>query len=230
MGEKISRVLGIKTCYPEHTSTCMASELQYFVKESLERGQSRKSVKDVLRKAGWPLDEISTALDTYAEVDFPVPVPRRKPYLSAREAFMYLVMFLTLYISAISFGTLLFQFINKWYPDPLLYLTPNISAIREAASSLIIAYPVFLFVALRLERAIRKDPEKRTSKIRKWLTYVTLFIAAGVIIGDLITLVSNLLRGDLTTPFVLKVLVVGAIAGTIFGYYLLDLRTEEKPV
>lgn len=208
----------------------MASELQSFVKAALEHGQSRKSIKDVLKKAGWPADEIVTAMDAYAELEFPIPVPRRKPYLSAREAFMYLVMFLTLYISAVSFGTLLFQFINKWYPDPLLYMSPNISAIREAASSLIISYPVFVFVAWRLERAIRRDPEKRTSKVRKWLTYVTLFIAAGVIIGDLITLVSNLLRGELTTPFVLKVIVVGVIAGTIFGYYLIDLRKEEKSI
>ena len=39
-------------------------------------------------------------------------------------------------------------------------------------------------------------------------------------------------RGDrslreLTLRFVLKVAVVGLIAGTIFGYYLWDLRREE---
>ena len=33
--------------------------------------------------------------------------------------------------------------------------------------------------------------------------------------------------GDLSLRFVLKVLVVGVIAGTVFGYYLWDLRQEE---
>ena len=39
---------------------------------------------------------------------------------------------------------------------------------------------------------------------------------------------SNLLGGDLTIRFVLKVLVVAAIAGSGFAYYLLDLRKEER--
>lgn len=68
----------------------------------------------------------------------------------------------------------------------------------------------------------------RSSLIRKWLTYITLYIATGIIVGDLITLVTYVLNGDLTLRFVLKVLVVLVIAGSVFGYYLWDLRTEEK--
>ena len=64
--------------------------------------------------------------------------------------------------------------------------------------------------------------------MRRWLTYVTLLLAAGIVIGDLIALLYNVLGGELSTRFLLKVLVVGAIAGTIFAYYLTDLRREEK--
>jgi uncharacterized protein YacL len=142
-------------------------------------------------------------------------------------------LFLTLYISAISLGTLLFQFIARAYPDMILgygsgYIDTTTSAIRWSTSSLIIAFPVFLWISWLLNKAILRDPDKRGSKIRKWLTYITLFIAAGVIIGDLITLVFNVLGGELTARFILKVLVVGAISGSIFGYYLWDLRKEEK--
>lgn len=100
-------------------------------------------------------------------------------------------------------------------------------AIRWSVASLIIAFPIFLYVSRLLSRAVRRDPSKRASKVRKWLTYMTLFIAAGVIIGDLIALVYNFLAGELTLRFLLKVLTVGTIAGTIFGYYLWDLRQEE---
>jgi hypothetical protein len=41
-------------------------------------------------------------------------------------------------------------------------------------------------------------------------------------------LVYNALGGELTARFVLKVLIVGAIAGIIFWYYLGDLRIDEK--
>ena len=62
-------------------------------------------------------------------------------------------------------------------------------------------------------------------------TYLTLFVAASVLIGDFITLVYNLLGGELTTRFMLKVLTIAVIAGTIFFYYLPDLRLEDtKPI
>src|SRR5690606_39375607 len=60
-----------------------------------------------------------------------------------------------------------------------------------------------------------------------WLTYLTLFIAASVLVGDLVALVYNVLGGEASLRFVLKVAVVGMIAGAVFGYYLSDLRRDE---
>ena len=64
--------------------------------------------------------------------------------------------------------------------------------------------------------------------MRKWLTYLTLFIGASVLLGDVIALVNGVLKGDPTLRFLLKCLVVGAIAGTAFAYYLADLRQDER--
>jgi hypothetical protein len=214
-----------------YTSLRMTQDLSLFVKEALLKGESRSSIKHALEKAGWEADEVRNALNAYADSDFPIPVPRRKPYVGAKEAFMYLLMFLTLYWSSFSFGQLLYQFINRAFPDALqMYYAADSSAsiIRMDLASLIIAFPVFLWISWMLAKEIKKDPDKRASKIRKWLTYLTLFIAAGIIIGDLIALVFNVLAGDLTPRFVLKVLTVGGIAGAIFGYYLIDLRKDEK--
>ncbi|TSA49414.1 hypothetical protein D4R47_03875, partial [archaeon] len=162
---------------------------------------------------------------------FPIPVPRPKLYLSAREAFMYLVLFTTLYLTTFNFGRLIFQFVNLAFPDPAAYAEFADSArqaIRFSVASLVIAFPIFLYLSLLIGRAIKRDPSKRASKIRKWLTYMTLFVAAGVIIGDLTTLVYNFLGGELSLRFGLKVMTVVVIAGGIFGYYLWDLRQEER--
>ena len=97
-----------------------------------------------------------------------------------------------------------------------------------AVSSIVVAFPIFLFLSIHEHREIARNPAKRLSSIRRWLTYLTLFVAAGFLIGDLITLVYNALGGEMTTRFGLKVIVVGAIAGTIFGYYLRELRREER--
>ncbi|MFQ5737885.1 MAG: DUF5671 domain-containing protein [Acidobacteriota bacterium] len=209
----------------------IAEELQGFVEDGLARGLSRAEIENVLLQAGWPREHVRGALAGFAEIEFPIPVPRPRPYLSAREAFMYLLLFSTLYISAFSLGNLVFQFINQAFPDPA---APPIvaeavrDAIRFSISSLIVAFPVFLFVSRLTGREIGLDPKKRASKIRRWLTYLTLFIAAGVLIGDFTGLVYNLLGGELAARIVLKVVTIALIAGTIFGYYLWDLRLEEK--
>ncbi len=206
----------------------MQPEIHSFVREALSRNIPRADIKEALAKAGWQNDEIASALDIYAEVAFPVPVPKRKPYLSAREAFIYLLLFVCLYLSAFNFGALVFNFINRWLPDVTQYGGDDLTAIRFSVASLIVAFPLYLWLSSLMLKAIRKDNEKRASKIRKWLTYITLFVAAGIIIGDLITLLFNLLNGELTLRFVLKVLTVLLIAGLIFGYYLWDLRKDEQ--
>jgi membrane protein YqaA with SNARE-associated domain len=53
-------------------------------------------------------------------------------------------------------------------------------------------------------------------------------LAVTILAGDLIALVYNLLGGEFTTRFLLKVATVAVIAGGVFGYYLSDLRQEER--
>lgn len=208
-----------------------SEQLSAFVKEALARRTPRPEVEAVLRKAGWTVEQVRNALDGFADVEFAIPVPRPQPYLDAREAFMYLVLFSTLYVSAYHLGSLLFDIINLTFPDPAEASAQRAGYVRQSMrwslSSLVVAFPVFVYVSRLLNRDISADPIKRHSKVRRWLTYVTLFIAAGVLIGDVISLVYNLLGGELTTRFLLKVLVVGFIAGSIFWYYLTDLRREE---
>jgi len=207
-------------------------ELLSFVKDALTRGLSRAEIEDVLLEAGWKPDQVKHAIAAFAPIKgFPIPVPRPKLYLSAREAFMYLVLFTTLYLTTFNLGRLIFQFANLAFPDPAAmhdFAESAREAIRFSVASLVIAFPIFLYLSLMISRSIKRDPSKRASKVRKWLTYMTLFVAAGVIIGDLTTLVYNFLSGELSLRFALKVITVAVIAGGIFGYYLWDLRQEEQ--
>jgi hypothetical protein len=60
--------------------------------------------------------------------------------------------------------------------------------------------------------------------VRKWLLYLTLFVAALIIIIDTVMLVQGLLNGELTVRFLMKLLTVFVTAGAIFGYYFYDLK------
>ncbi|MDZ4348222.1 MAG: DUF5671 domain-containing protein [Xanthomonadaceae bacterium] len=208
-------------------------DLESFVREALSKGESKEAIEAALASAGWPPEQARSVLNGYADVAFSVPVPRPRPYLSAREAFLYLILFATLYVAAYHLGSLLFDLITRAFPDPADndYVVSRLgSSMRWSTASVIIAFPVFLFISRYLAKELARSPIKRLSAVRRWLTYLTLFIAAVVLIGDMTTLVYNLLGGELTVRFLLKVLVAGLIAGAIFGYYLIDLRREEKEV
>ncbi len=208
----------------------MRTEIDTFVREALGQGIPRERIRGTLAEAGWRADEIDGALARWAQADFPIPVPQRRPYLSAREAFLYLVLFATLYVVAFNVGSVLFALIEWRWPDAALGAGGRLqfaARARFATASLVTALPIFLFVSRLVGQAIARDPEKRGSRIRKWLTYLTLFLAVLVLIGDLIALVSGVLSGELGTRFLLKVAVVFAIAGIVFGHYLGDLRREE---
>ena len=202
-----------------------------FVRDALVAGRSRADIAATLRQAGWTEEQTAAALGAFADLDYPVPVPRPKPYLSAKEAFWYLVLFTTLYLWTVYLGTLLFQLINLAVPDPTdsaYALDGARRLIRWSIAVLAIAFPLFLYMSRLVGRAVARDPAKRASKVRKWLTYLTLFVAVCVLVGDAVSLLYNLLSGELTTRFVLKSLVVGGLAGSVLGYYLWDLRRDER--
>jgi hypothetical protein len=205
-------------------------QLVQFVETALRAGQPRDAVRDALARAGWSKDQVADALAHYADVTFAIPVPRPRAQVSARDAFWYLLMFGTLYLSAFYLGDLLFGLINRSLPDSLdRDRLPYIeNGIRWATAALIVASPVFLLSALKLAKEVAADPSRRSSSIRKWLTYLTLLVAAGVIVGDFITLVYNMLSGELTMRFVLKVTIVAAIAGSVFGYFTWSTRVDDR--
>jgi hypothetical protein len=63
--------------------------------------------------------------------------------------------------------------------------------------------------------------------VRKWLTYITLIIAACTLIGDAITLVYSFLSGELSARLILKLLAVAAIAGGVFLYFIQDAEKGD---
>jgi hypothetical protein len=149
-----------------------------------------------------------------------------------KDFFLHLLAIVALYTAAGSFTALIFQYINLAFPDQLqgdyYYRAGAMNTIRFSISSLIIFFPVYLFTTRFLNRNYEARPEKRGLKIRKWLVYFTLFVAALVIIGDLVALINSFLGGELTARFLLKVVVVLFVAGSVFTYYFWDLKKNKE--
>lgn len=202
-------------------------ELNEFVNRALSAGRTREEVESVLLQAGWQADEIKEALSKYALIDYPIPVPRRQHSGSAREAFLYLVTFTALYISAFSLCFLLATMIDLSIPDPYYGIGDRSEETRWYAASLLVAFPLYVILTKRNLRATTLDPAMRESPVRKWLIAITLFSSAMAVLITLIVFVSNLLGGELGVRSILKILVVLAVSGLVFGLYLWELRKGE---
>ncbi|MGC8775817.1 MAG: DUF5671 domain-containing protein [Minisyncoccia bacterium] len=146
-----------------------------------------------------------------------------------RDLFLHFFVIITLYWSTISFITLIWQYINYFFPDVLnnysnYYAFPK--EVKFALSSLIIIFPLFMILSFYLNKIYNNEPEVKDSKIRKWLVYFTLFVAGIIMTGDLVSIVNNFLNGEITTRFILKALTIFLVSGIIFWYYLNDIRNK----
>jgi hypothetical protein len=201
----------------------MQQSLLEFFRSSKAQGASDQVLVELFKRRGWSERQIFAALQTYYEQQTGIELPQRpSSWEGARDAFVYLLSFLALCSWVWSLGSLWFTFINAAFPDPLApesYYSVR-STLAFALSGLIVALPLYLICLRVLGRELSRNPDKLDSGVRKWLTYMAMLIAAGVILGDLIYFLNQFLRGELTLRFALKSAAVLALAGCVLWYHL----------
>ncbi|MBI4049995.1 MAG: hypothetical protein HY398_00940 [Candidatus Doudnabacteria bacterium] len=144
-----------------------------------------------------------------------------------KDVFLHLLATITLYVSAGSFLALVFQSVNLKFPDRLDNIYSRAAAqgtIRWAIASLLVVFTTYAITTWFLNREYRASEQKRNLRIRRWLVYFTLFVAALIIIGDLVSIIYQFLQGGLTARFLLKVLALFFVAASVFWYYFWELR------
>ncbi len=140
---------------------------------------------------------------------------------SPKDFFLHLGATIALYVGVIALINLFFTVINYYFPDALAgdYFS---SSIAWPVSILIVVTPIIYFIEWLINKDIKLIPEKAGIWIRKWRIYLTLFIGAIVIAGDLITLINTYLNGEISIRFVYKFLVILIITSIVFTYYIFD--------
>jgi len=209
-----------------------STELQEFVDAAKQRGAGDEFLASLLTRRGWPARDAYNALANWWERSTGLTIPSRlSSSENARDAFLYLLAFSTLAAWATALGSLWFQLIEHWLPDPIVNSFVY-SDFRSAATwqmaSILVALPIFFFVMRLILRESRANPDRIESGVRKWLTYIALLLAATGVVSDLVCFVDYFLKGELTVRFVLKCLTVLAICGSIFWYYLDFLRGRGR--
>lgn len=156
--------------------------------------------------------------------------PKQKA--SARDFFLNLGAIVALTTVVVSLLNLLFRVINSAYPqiNTGYYYFGTSQSISFPVATLIIFFPIYVLLMWVLERGYAVDPEKRHLPIRRWLSYITLFVAGLTLAGDLVTVIYFFIDGqELTGGFLLKVLSVFVVTLMVFLYYIADIRGKSTP-
>jgi hypothetical protein len=207
------------------------SELHKFLDEAKGQGSTDEVLVGLLRGRGWPEQEVHRALADHYEAQSGLRIPIYKRSGSAKDAFLYLVSFATLATWTYGLGSVMFELIDRWIKDSFQQVYyGGFYQMANSLAAILVAFPVYLVVMRYITRELERHPEKQESGVRKWLTYIALFVTAALAVGDLITFLTAVLRGELSANFSLKASVVLVITGGIFWYYFGALKQRQSPL
>lgn len=207
--------------------------LEMYVANELRSGAKRADIQDALLSVGWSDDEVSRAY-ARALIASGVPVPDGAGKMPvARKASTADVMigffsFILLGIVVSATGSLFFEIVNRYFPDPVanaaLGTTVSSDAVHYSMAALFIGTPLYFFAIRLWFRRFREDDARAESRLTKWVTYLVLLVAAVTVVGDCIAILYTFLQGEISVRFFLKALVILTISGLVFGFYFLERK------
>ncbi|HUY40499.1 MAG TPA: DUF5671 domain-containing protein [Candidatus Dormibacteraeota bacterium] len=206
-------------------------KLAAFIRDAKNKGAGDAFLVDLLKQNGWSERRIYGAFSDYYAQQTGAPVPSRGQGMeNARDAFLYLVSFVSLGFWSIALIWLGNIAITRAFPSPTdVESTTSLRYdLAGQLASIIIGFPIFMLVSWILARQTARRPEELDSGVRKWLTYVALVIAAIALLSDAVLFLQSFLTGNLTVRFALQYMVLIVVAGGIFWYYLRSMRAWER--
>lgn len=145
--------------------------------------------------------------------------------MTPKDFFLQLGIIITLYVSIVALISFLFSVINISLPDTSAYYYDGNSGLAWSMSVFIVVYPVLVYLLAKTNKYLIASPERKEVSIKKWATYLTIFLTALTIVIDLIVLMFTFLQGEqLTLRFILKVIVVVVVALTVFWASMKELQ------
>lgn len=148
--------------------------------------------------------------------------------LSPKYIFLFLLSTATLYISAVGLLILIWGLAEYWFPDPYAGFdySSDSGAVRGGISMAIVAFPIFLYLALLTRRKVRAGEIQAGSTIRTGFIYFNLFIVTVTVMITLMVVVGAFLGGDLTPRFLVRSGGVLGTVGLVYLYYRSELEAS----
>jgi Domain of unknown function (DUF5671) len=207
--------------------------LTEFVRAAKANHVSDESIVGLLRQQGWQERALYQALGEYYAATLGLAVPVRGSRTeNARDAFFYLVAFIALAAWVCALVQLGDSLLDRLFhvTTPAYVASNDRDWIANLIATIVIAFPIHIWLTALIGRERERRPEASESAVRKWLTYIALVVTAIVLLVDATWFLGDFLRGELVPAFVAKAVLLAAIIGAVFWYYLGDIqRTEPAP-
>lgn len=200
-------------------------------------------IRTSLLQSQWSEAAINDALSTQQIIQFSQTPPQPPPKVSSSttmwDAFEHVLLFISLYVLAISIALMLNSLIDIFSPAlgtdtySNIYNSPGMDTFRKMLmrgyiASLIVTYPLFSFFFLNVTKRTLANTALRNIHARKSLIYLTLIITFIIVIANIIHIIFTLLNGNVTANFFLHFLVSLSISGSIFTYYFLQINEDRR--
>lgn len=144
---------------------------------------------------------------------------------TAKDFFLWAGALIALYGSVSALITLLFEYVNRAFPDPLAYYgDPYAGAVRLSMASLIVLAPTAILLFRLIRNTLQAEPGKADIWVRRWALVLTLFIAGAAVVIDFITILNTFLSGEISERFFLKAVIVLLVAAAVFLHFLADIK------
>lgn len=161
---------------------------------------------------------------------------QEKPRLRPLFFFLSAGVLISLITSIVSFLNLIFETLNKKFPDVLNatyqygYNTYDYTNLRGALATLIIVFPIFVVLMYFWNKITKLELSRIEHIIKKWMIYFIIFLSSIVIIVDLVVLVRYFVSGEITNRFIYKILVTLVTALIVGKYFFISefWPTERK--
>lgn len=207
-----------------------------YISSAKENGMSDEQIKQELLATGWTSEQITPFLSSKDGL-VPPPPPGNTTVHSGTsmwDAFQHVLLFISLYVYASSFGSLIHTFIDKWLPNVTTsgysdyYSGISDYVIRMSAAALIVSFPIFAYLFITLHKKTIDNPAFRTIPTRKKLIYITLVITFIIGIFEVGKTIFSLLGGNTTMNFLAHFGVNIILVAIIFLYYLNEVKEDRK--
>jgi len=206
-------------------------DLEKYIAAAREQKIPDEEIKSQLVRAGWPESDVIGTLTPKSTIGTnlpPPPVPRFGMWV----AFQYIILFITLYLSATAVGGILHEAVDNIFKDrldPYDYgRSINNWLLNFYIAFLIVGFPIFAWLFVVLKKQAIEKPGIKNLGARKFLIYLTLVGTFLIMIGHLIGTVLSFLNGDIALSSFFHLGVTFLVAGSIFIYLLLAVKEDRK--